>query len=423
MMRAALACVLAAALAAPAATAAELPLGPRSLKERRVAERVAPGVKWTRIVRRGRGDGPWRINVLRVQSPATLDAVLADGVVPGREPVSTMAADSAAVAAVNGGFFGSEGLFDGDPIGALALGGSPITDPVEGGAPLELTPGGVVSEPVGGRAALILAGGRRRRAAVAGLRFAGNVEVGARRRLLDGVNRARGRIPSCGGRGGDTPTRRPGGAVVCTDPSELILYTPGFGARTRTDRDGVEAIVRQGAVTRVREAGNSRIPADGYVLSGSGDAAEMLAVSAPVGAIPVVDLAMRYGSRLLRPGAYGAVVGGGPRLLKRGRLKVRTGPEGFSAAFAARNPRTLAGVARDGDVLLVTVDGRQRRSVGVTLVEAARVMRALGTRNALNLDGGGSSAMVVGGRVVNRPSDGAERAVSDAIVVSPQASG
>jgi exopolysaccharide biosynthesis protein len=50
-------------------------------------------------------------------------------------------------------------------------------------------------------------------------------------------------------------------------------------------------------------------------------------------------------------------------------------------------------------------------------------MRALGARNALNLDGGGSSAMVVDGRLVNRPSDGAERAVSDAIVVSPAAPG
>ena len=401
----------------PAANAAELPLGPRSLKERRAAERVAPGVRWTRIARFGRGDGPWRVHVLRIAAPARLGAVLATGIVPGREPVSAMAAEAEAVAAVNGGFFGSEGLFDGDPIGALAIGGSPITDPIGGGTPVG-QPGGFVSEPVGGRAALLLPGGTRRRAAVAGLRFAGAVEVGGRRRLLDGVNRARGRIASCGGRGGDSPTQKPGGATVCTDPSELILYTPSWGTRTHTDGTGVEAIVTQGVVTRLREGGNSRIPADGYVLSGTGDAADVLFESAPVGATPALDLAMRNGSRLIRPGAYGAVIGGGPRLVKRGRLRVRSVAEGFSAAFTARNPRTLAGVARDGDVLLVTVDGRQRRSVGVTLVEAARVMRALGARNALNLDGGGSSAMVVDGRVVNRPSDGAERGVSDGIVVS-----
>jgi exopolysaccharide biosynthesis protein len=55
----------------------------------------------------------------------------------------------------------------------------------------------------------------------------------------------------------------------------------------------------------------------------------------------------------------------------------------------------------------------------VTLAEAARVMRSLGARDALDLDGGGSSAMAVRGKVVNRPSDGVERAVSDALVVMP----
>jgi hypothetical protein len=209
--------------------------------------------------------------------------------------------------------------------------------------------------------------------------------------------------------------------VVCTDPSELVLLTPSFGSRTRTDGRGVEAVVRDGAVTRLREGGNSRIPADGYVLSGSGDAGAFLERTTAPGGRPAVDLALRAGSERLPPGSFEAIVGGGPRLVKRGRIRVRTVPEGFSSAFAARNPRTLAGVTRGGELLLVTVDGRQpRRSVGVTLVEAARLMRALGAREALNLDGGGSTAMVVGGKLVNRPSDGAERAVSDALVVLPE---
>ena len=69
----------------------------------------------------------------------------------------------------------------------------------------------------------------------------------------------------------------------------------------------------------------------------------------------------------------------------------------------------------DGRLLLVTVDGRRPGwSAGVTLPEAARVMRSLGARDALNLDGGGSSAMVVRGELVSRPSDrSGERAVSD----------
>jgi exopolysaccharide biosynthesis protein len=71
--------------------------------------------------------------------------------------------------------------------------------------------------------------------------------------------------------------------------------------------------------------------------------------------------------------------------------------------------------------LLVTVDGRRPGwSAGVTLREGARVMRSLGARDALNLDGGGSTTMAVRGRTVNYPSDPTgERPVSDAIVVLP----
>ena len=67
----------------------------------------------------------------------------------------------------------------------------------------------------------------------------------------------------------------------------------------------------------------------------------------------------------------------------------------YGSFVAGRHPRTLAGVQEDGTLLLVTVDGRRAGwSAGVTLPEAARVMRALGARDALNLDGGGSTALV-----------------------------
>ncbi len=71
--------------------------------------------------------------------------------------------------------------------------------------------------------------------------------------------------------------------------------------------------------------------------------------------------------------------------------------------------------------MLVTVDGRRPGvSVGLTVAEAARVMRALGAREAMNLDGGGSTTMVVRSRVVNRPSDPTgERPVAEGIFVVP----
>jgi exopolysaccharide biosynthesis protein len=84
-----------------------------------------------------------------------------------------------------------------------------------------------------------------------------------------------------------------------------------------------------------------------------------------------------------------------------------------------RNPRTVAGVTRAGHVLLVTVDGRAPgHSVGASFAEEAAIMRALGARDALNLDGGGSTAMVAGGALLTQPSDATgERPVGDAILV------
>jgi exopolysaccharide biosynthesis protein len=72
--------------------------------------------------------------------------------------------------------------------------------------------------------------------------------------------------------------------------------------------------------------------------------------------------------------------------------------------------------------LLLVVDGRQPSvSVGMSLAELARLLIELGAHDGINLDGGGSTTMVVKGTVVNRPSDPTgERPVSDAILVLPR---
>jgi hypothetical protein len=110
------------------------------------------------------------------------------------------------------------------------------------------------------------------------------------------------------------------------------------------------------------------------------------------------------------------IVAGGPVLLRDGQ--VVTTCDGSCGVHA----RTGVGVTASGEVVLVVVDGGQPKwSKGITLVEFARVMRDLGAVSALNLDGGGSSVMVVDGEVVNRPSDGRERTLSNAIVILPGA--
>ena len=121
------------------------------------------------------------------------------------------------------------------------------------------------------------------------------------------------------------------------------------------------------------------------------------------------------------PGAVD-VIGGNPMLVVEGRPAY--GDVRGSGAFFDRNPRTAVGVTGDGRLLLVVVDGRQSGySAGMTLEELAGVMVRLGARTAVNLDGGGSSTMVVNGVVANRPSDRPERKVSSALVVLPGSDG
>ena len=98
------------------------------------------------------------------------------------------------------------------------------------------------------------------------------------------------------------------------------------------------------------------------------------------------------------------------------------GGPGFATT---RHPRTAAGIARNGlRLMLVTVDGRQKPfSDGMTLRELADLMRALGARDAINLDGGGSTTMVLADQqgalyVANKPSDAAgERPVGNSLAV------
>ena len=100
---------------------------------------------------------------------------------------------------------------------------------------------------------------------------------------------------------------------------------------------------------------------------------------------------------------------------------VRPGDPSFYYGFVhKRNPRTFAGTDAQGRLLLATADGRSTSALGLSVLETARVAQALGMDEALNLDGGGSTTMVVGGQVINDPSDPAgERPVGDALLILP----
>jgi Tol biopolymer transport system component/exopolysaccharide biosynthesis protein len=106
-------------------------------------------------------------------------------------------------------------------------------------------------------------------------------------------------------------------------------------------------------------------------------------------------------------------VGGTPLLVEDSQIVA----ENCSESLCNRNPRTVVGINAKGQILLAVVEGRTKDSRGATLLELAGIMRGLHATFALNLDGGGSSTMVVNGKLMNEPSDDHERPVSSAILV------
>jgi exopolysaccharide biosynthesis protein len=115
-------------------------------------------------------------------------------------------------------------------------------------------------------------------------------------------------------------------------------------------------------------------------------------------------------------------VGGWPRLLVDGESVAARADslEGTFPRFSTtRHPRSGIGFSRDSTTLyLITVDGRQESSDGMSLVEFAEEMKRDGVWNGLNLDGGGSTTLVIRGRLANKPSDpSGERAVGNAILI------
>ncbi|MBM3469914.1 MAG: phosphodiester glycosidase family protein [Armatimonadetes bacterium] len=290
-------------------------------------------------------------------------SALGGGAVAATEATSTAATRLEAAAAINGNYYSRAGL----PLGLVVLDGR------------------ILSAPLPRRTAFGVD--------AAGRPWIGTVEFGGRLVADTGME-----VPI-------SAVNRPPRA------SGVALYTPEFGPHTPPQ--ALVAVVRGGRIAAF-SSGRPAIPSDGYALAAASSQQHFLTNLVREQRV-TVHLA-------LEPRGLHHALQGGPRLVRAGAVEVPYAWEGFGRWFArVRTARSAIGITRNGTVLFVTVDRRAGRrgrmeSTGMDLFELASLMRSLGARDAVNLDGGGSATLVVGGRVVSAPPRAGERRVSAMLV-------
>ena len=338
------------------------------------------------IIHRQIQDKGMLTNILSV-SPDAVDIrpyrALSAGI--GTETLVSLARRHKALAAINGGFFEMGGTFRGESVGALKIDGEWVSEPEQGRAVIGFR---TVDEKIEAyidrialRLELVLPSGRTL--------------------LIDGINRSRGR-------------------------NELVIYRPHFHVVTLTMPDGVEAAVSNGEVVGIHDKqGSLRIPIDGYVLSASGKRREALLTRLTAGdAVQIRETIIpeRVGDSDLW-GSFAHIVGGGPLLLQDGFAPSTQAyeREGFDRAFHSFwHPRTAVGKKADGTLLFVTITATEagvRR--GVMLSRLAELFLEWGATDALNLDGGNSSMLVIRDEVVSVKQEDATKTESKDRLKSP----
>ena len=338
-------------------------------KDTKLEQTLHEGVTY-RFWQRATAKGPVSIYTLEMDpKKARLQAVLSQDQIPGFETVSSMTARTGALAAVNGGYFEP----DGEIIGLMKMNQEMVS--------LSYIP----------------------RSAV-GIYNDGMVRIGKPDDYVGTVKLPNGMLVAVSGINQER-----------TEDS-LILYNHFNGDSTGTNDFGAEYVLVKGKIVKInKDKGNTPIPDEGVVLSVHGKARAAFD-GLKIG--DAVELKQSLGNLWDRADD---VLGAGPMLVQGGQVYVTTKLEKFGNDVAGgRAPRTAIGRTKQGNVLLVVVDGRQQKSIGMTLTEIAILMQELGAEDAMNLDGGGSSEMVVGNEVMNRPSDGRERSVGAVLAVFPK---
>ncbi len=205
--------------------------------------------------------------------------------------------------------------------------------------------------------------------------------------------------------------------------NNLIIYNSNFGSTTGTNSYGSEVVITPvdqdfglGKTVKMKvsgtpaTAGSMAIPAGSYVISGHGTA-KTFVDGLTIGEEITVNATLSLDGQSIQATQ---VLGGQPMILSKG---VVLNTESALDHLVSLNPRTAIGHDATGTKLvMLVVDGRSNVSAGVVSKVLADIMREVGCSEAMNFDGGGSSAIYVDAfGIRNSPSDGSERSVTDAL--------
>jgi len=217
------------------------------------------------------------------------------------------------------------------------------------------------------------------------------------------------------------------GINITRDDKKIILYNKYFGDSTSTNSKGFEILVQRinnwlvndtvkCVVKKIQVGvGNIKIPDTTFAVISSGNVKNDL-----IKHVKLNDTIKIFNSITPAKSKIKEAIGGLIQLVKDGKNYVdKSFVEHKKPSFTyVRHPRTAVGFSKDSTkIFFVVVDGRQSTSAGMTLPELAELMLNVGSYNAINLDGGGSSTIYVDGEIKNNPSDGIERAVSNSILI------
>ncbi len=335
------------------------------LFEEAKTDSLSGGIAFTKI-RKGTDHGPVQMFLARVdpQDGWRVHVAPAGYSVLQRARPSQLASRHRALLAINGGFF----AYDGAAVGAMLVNNEWIRLPWGGRTAIGFKPDGTAQ--------------------------IGNLQVAAEAEF--------------GGLGGHSlPVRELNG---WPDANRITALTTRFGPSYKLGPGEMAIVVKNGKVMARPGGGYAPIYAGGFTLIAGGAARPYL---------EKIQRGEKAKLKVSAPGWEGVTtaLGGGPRLLDNGQVRVTS--ENFrDDVRLGRGPRTAIGIDKNGGYIILVVDGRQGYySSGLTLTELAYTMLKFGAVDAINLDGGGSTAMVVRNRLINRPSDGKERSVSNALLV------